>query len=302
MTQHTATHPTATQRPGPRSVRVRDRIVVGVDPSESADRAVDWAAREAADRGLALHLVHALDLPGAAGEPPGYFAARSAAGEALLAKAAEAVREQDPRLTVSSETAVLSAAETLVDLSKDAELVVTGTRGHGGFAGMLLGSVSLKLATHAHCPSVVVRGAETDEPLNEIVLGLELGQDQAPIYFAFATAAMLGATVRAVRAWSPLPDYSDYSFNEDLEERARAEDTDATTLLKAAREDYPEATVTTHAIGGNPVPALIGAARATRLLVIGAHHHHGPLAVGAGPVVRGLLARCPTPVAVVPIT
>jgi nucleotide-binding universal stress UspA family protein len=305
MTQRTATQPTATQHSEPGSARVRGRIVVGVDPSENAGRALDWAAREAADRGLDLHLVHALDLPnavGAVGKAPGYLAARRAAGEILLAKAIQALRERDPRLTVSSETAVLGAAETLVDLSQDAALVVTGTRGHGGFTGMLLGSVSLKLATHAHCPSVVVRGNETDEPLNEIVLGLEPGQAQAPIHFAFATASTIGATIRAVRAWSPLPDYSDYSINEDLEARARAEHADATTLLKAVREDYPDITVTTHAIRGNPVPTLISEAQGTRLLVVGAHHHHGPLSVGAGTVVRGLLAHSPTPVAIVPIT
>jgi nucleotide-binding universal stress UspA family protein len=305
MTLHTATQPTATPRPGLRSAATRGRIVVGVDPSENAGRAVDWAAREAADRGLTLHLVHALDLPGtvgAAGEPPGYLAARRTAGEDLLAKTTSAVREQDPRLTVSSEIAVLGAAETLVNLSQDAELVVTGTRGHGGFAGLLLGSVSLKLATHAHCPSVVVHGGETGEPLNEIVLGLEPGQAQAPVHFAFATAAALGATICAVRAWWPLPDYSDYSIDEDLEARRQAEDADTRTLLKAVREDYPDVTVTTHAIRGHAVPSLIGAAHSARLLVVGAHHHHGPLSVGAGPVVRGLLAHSPTPVAIVPIT
>jgi len=294
-----------TQHPESGNARVRGRIVVGVDPSENAGRAVAWAAREAADCGLDLHLVHALDLPGAVGavgEPPGCLAARRAAGEILVDKAVKVVRERDPRLTVSSETNVLGAAETLVDLSQDAALVVTGTRGHGGFAGMLLGSVSLKLATHAHCPSVAVRAGETDEPLNEIVLGLEPGQAQAPIHFAFATASTLGATIRTVRAWSPLPDYSDYSINEDLEARARAEHADADALLKTAREDYPDVTVTTHAIRGHAVTALIGAAQETRLLVVGAHHHHGPLSVGAGPVVRGLLAHSPAPVAIVPIT
>jgi nucleotide-binding universal stress UspA family protein len=300
-----STRSTTPPGPGPKSAPAQDRIVVGIDPSENAGRAVDWAAREAADCGLALHLVHALDLPGAVGvlgEPPSHLAARRAAGENLLAKATKAVCEQDPRLTVSSEIAILGAAETLVNLSKDAALVVTGTRGHGGFAGLLLGSVSLKLATHAHCPSIVVRERETDEPLNEIVLGLEPGQAQAPVRFAFATAAALGATVRAVRAWWPLPDFSDYSINEDLEERGRTEDADVSAVLKAVREDYPDVTAVSHAFQGHPVPSLISAAGGTRLLVIGAHHHHGPLSVGAGPVVRGLLAHCPTPVAVVPIT
>jgi nucleotide-binding universal stress UspA family protein len=285
--------------------QVTSRIVVGIDSSDNAARAADWAAREAVDRGWQLHLVHALDLMGAIGEltePEGYVSARHAAGQALLAKIAAAVRERHPALAVSSEVSELGAAESLVALSGNARQVVTGTRGHGGFAGMLLGSVSLKVAAHAHCPTVVVRGEQSGEPLNEIVLGVEPGQAEAPIRYAFEAAAALGARLTALRVWWPQTGYGGYYVIEDVAGRPGLEQDDVAGLIKAVREDFPDVPVSLAAARGNAVPMLVGAAQGARLLVVGSHHHRGPLSVGAGYVVQGLLAHSPTPVAVVPIS
>jgi nucleotide-binding universal stress UspA family protein len=282
-----------------------ERIVVGVDSSENAAQAAGWAAREAVDRRLALHLVHALDPPGPmaeSAEPTRYVMAQRRAGEKLLATITTTVRGQHPELTVTSEVSETGAAESLVALSANAKLVVTGTRGHGGFAGMLLGSVSLKVAAHAQCPVVVVRGEQTGRSLDEILLGVEPDQAEAPIRFAFDTAAKLGATLMAVRVWCPRTGYDGHCVAEDLEERGVDEKADLIGLLKAVREDYPDVPVSTETIRGNPVPMLIGAARGSRLLVIGSHRHHGPLSVGVGYVVQGLLSHSPTPVAVVPIS
>jgi nucleotide-binding universal stress UspA family protein len=285
-------------------VQIAERIVVGVDSSDNAARAADWAAGEAVERGLAVHLVHALDLPGAMGEsiePDGYAAAQREAGETLLAKTTATLREQHPALAVTGEVSEVGAAESLVALSGTARLVVTGTRGHGGFAGMLLGSVSLKVAAHSRCTTVVVRGEQAGSALNEIVLGVEPDQAEAPVRFAFDTAAKLDATVLAVRVWWPHTGYGGYYVAEDLEDRGMGEKADLLDQLKAVREDYPGVPVRTEVVRGNPVPMLLGAAQGSRLLVIGSHHHHGPLSVGAGYVVQGLLAHSPTPVAVVPI-
>ncbi len=285
------------------AIETRRRVVVGVDSSDNAAYAAAWAAREAAARGLALHLVHALDfpsLPSAVVTPIGYIGAANRAGENLLNPIADALRAQYPRLTVTTEVSDLGAPEALVGLSGEAQLVVTGTRGRGGFAGLLLGSVSLKLAAHAHCPVVVVRGTRATDLRNEIVLGVEPDESEAPIRFAFATAAALGARVRAVRAWTPHPSYAGYYHAADgITEHDH--ERDVADLLKAAREEFPDVPVVTDVEFGNAVPTLVETATGSRLLVVGAHRHRSPLSVGIGYVVQGLLSHSPTPVAVVPI-
>ena len=280
------------------------RIVVGVDSSDNAAKAAAWAAREAAGRGSRLHLVHALDLPPSLGtliEGPEYDKARRATGQALLDRLSAALQEQYPDLAVDTEISVLDPVETLVALSDKAQFVVTGTRGHGGFAGLLLGSVSLKAAAHAHCPTVVVRGGDAYEPLDQIVLGVEPDQAEAPIRFAFDTAAEVGAAVSVVRAWSPSAAYAGYYVADAVEGREDKEAQEVAGLIKAVHEDYPQVEFSTHVMLGNPVSALIAAGLNSRMLVIGAHRHRGPLSVGAGYVVQGLLSHSPTPVAVVPI-
>ena len=280
-------------------------IVVGVDSSDNASRAAAWAAHEAADRSLPLHVVHAIDVSGAMGrqfEPPHYPAMPSKVGEQLLERIADTLRESFPNLPVTTELSELSAAEALVELSRQAELVVTGTRGHGGFAGMLLGSVSHALAAHAHCPAVIVRSEEPGSPLEEIVLGVEPGQAEPPIRFAFDTAAAVGASVTIVRAWWMRSAYEGHYTVPEFNAAKATEEADLAGLVKAVREQYPHVEARIDAIRGNAVPVLINAAQGTRLLVIGAHRHRGPLSVGTGYVVQGLLAHAHTPVAVVPIT
>lgn len=145
-------------------------IVVGTDGSPSAQRAVRWALGEARLRGAPLTLVHAwlaplmaaLPEPWAIGSPtfgPSdeqvYEGLRSAARSVLDAAVAEA-RRLEPGLDVRGELVEARPAEALLEAAGDADLLVVGSRGHGGFAGLLLGSVSSQCAHHAPCPVVVV--------------------------------------------------------------------------------------------------------------------------------------------------
>jgi nucleotide-binding universal stress UspA family protein len=283
---------------------VLERVVVGVDTSDNAARAALWAAREAEVRGLGLHVVHALNLPAVSAmplEPPEYAAKQHERAAALLAAVIEKVRDQHPEIAVTGEVSELSAPQTIVTLSQSARLVAVGARGHGGFAGLLLGSVSLKLAAHSHCPVVVVRGEESGDPLNEVVLGVGPGEQEAPIRFAFDAAVSYGAGVRVARVWHTGNAHTQSAVASEVADRHHDEADDVAGLLKGIREEYPGVQVAVDILRGNTVPALINESSGSRLLVVGARRARGPLSVGAGYVVRGLLAHSPTPVAVVPI-
>jgi nucleotide-binding universal stress UspA family protein len=146
------------------------RVVVGIDGSPCSVRALRWAADEAGAHGAELSVVTAITLP----VPPagvGYSASpwigddayrheeqlRENAEEMLQKTVNETLGEQPDVVIGTKAVAAGSAAKALIDASKDADVLVVGTRGHGGFAGMLLGSVSQHVIAHAGCPVFVVR-------------------------------------------------------------------------------------------------------------------------------------------------
>jgi len=131
----------------------RHRIVVGVDGSEPAARALDWAAAEADRSGAVLEIHTAYE--------PGYvFVSQDEIQEGmdgLVGEAAERVATLAPRVTTTTETHEASPATVLIEASDGADLLVIGSRGFGGFKGLLLGSVSQKCSLHAKCSLVIVR-------------------------------------------------------------------------------------------------------------------------------------------------
>lgn len=136
-------------------------IVVGVDGSDHARRALAWAIAEAKDRGAALHIVSAWSVPGALYGSVGVGGYDEATREfhAAAQRAAEAAAEEARSAGVDAAVSVPQAqgADALVEASRDADLLVVGSRGHGGFVGLLLGSVSAQCAHYAACPVVIVR-------------------------------------------------------------------------------------------------------------------------------------------------
>jgi nucleotide-binding universal stress UspA family protein len=145
------------ERPGAN----RPRVVVGVDGSEASSAALRWAAEEARLRHAVLHVVHAWHIPavgyaGWAGVPVNDgvdWAQESAAG---LAAQVEATLGDAPQLEVVREVVEGPAVAALLEAAQGAELVVVGSRGRGGFAGLRLGSVSAHVVHHARCPVTVV--------------------------------------------------------------------------------------------------------------------------------------------------
>jgi nucleotide-binding universal stress UspA family protein len=138
------------------------RIVVGTDCSERSDRAVAFAFEEAEARDIGLTVVHAWRYPVSASPGEIIFAvvARTDLADMendLVAKSIAEHREAHPGVPVQQVLAQGNAAAVLVHESFGADLLVVGSRGHGGFAGLLLGSVSDAAIRHAGCPVAVVR-------------------------------------------------------------------------------------------------------------------------------------------------
>lgn len=152
-------------------------IVVGTDGSPSAQRAVDWALGEARLRGAEVKIVHAWMVPliDAVPEPwvigvppfgPGdeqrVHEKIEAAALALLDDAVNAAREREPGLSIAGELVEARPAHALLEAAREADLLVVGSRGGGGFAGLHLGSVSSQCVHHAECPVLVVPSPRTD--------------------------------------------------------------------------------------------------------------------------------------------
>jgi Universal stress protein UspA and related nucleotide-binding proteins len=136
-----------------------ERIIVGVDGSDSSRQALQWAVREARIREAELEVVMAWRPPFVSGYPyagipfdPSEFerGARRSLDELVDAMDVTGIPKVERKLTLGD------AAVTLLDAAKDADLLVVGSRGRGGFTGLLLGSVSHHLAHHSPCPLVVV--------------------------------------------------------------------------------------------------------------------------------------------------
>jgi nucleotide-binding universal stress UspA family protein len=142
-------------------------IVVGIDGSEESKAALRWAVDEARLRGTRLRVVHAwFAYPVIADGLPMVQEDWAALGETAQRFVEHFVEEVagDPE-GVELELAALhgTAASVLVDASRTADLLVVGSRGHGGFSGLLLGSVSQQCVHHATCPVVVIRSVPVED-------------------------------------------------------------------------------------------------------------------------------------------
>jgi nucleotide-binding universal stress UspA family protein len=142
-------------------IRQFNKIIVGVDGSPSSNAALEWAAQEAEIRGSALELIHAWNYPNLG--YGGYVAVledfeKDAA--ALLDEVVASARKNYPSLKLVSSLIQGPTAQTIMDRAKEADMVVVGSRGRGGFSGLLLGSVGQQLVHHCPAPVVIIHLAE----------------------------------------------------------------------------------------------------------------------------------------------
>ncbi|WP_329285031.1 universal stress protein [Streptomyces sp. NBC_01455] len=286
-------------------------ITVGVDGSPESRAAAAWAGREAVRRGVPLRVMSAWHWPphgmlDGAG-PDRDDQARWA--REMVRDVARKVADAHPDLLVSDEVVVGPAVDTLVAEAAGARALVLGSRGHGAVVGFLLGSVGQQVIAEAGRPVVLVRADDRAAPEaagREIVVGQqgEPEDSAAALEFAFETAAVRGAGVRAVRAWSlpPVFAYSPGSLRlldeagglEPYETKALAE------ALRPWRERFPGVPVTPHVEMGSAGQVLLEQTAGAQLIVVGRRAHRSALGSRIGSVAHAVIHHAPCPVAVVP--
>lgn len=288
----------------------RHGVLVGFDGSDESTAAVDWAAREALTRHLPMTVLTAFIAPmGGVAFGAGPYLSPTAIEDMIertesdLTRRAEAVASRFPGLDVRSMVLIGSPAAALVEASEHATLVVVGSRGLGGFRGLLLGSVGVQVASHSRCPAVVIRKAPAEDA-HTVVVGIDGSSlSLAAASFAFDMASRHGWDVRAVHAWE-VPAYDvlaaptgppPISVDDllDGEERVAAE------TIAGLRDRYPDVAVEQRVVKGTSVRVLLDESEGAAMIVVGTHGRGEFLGAFLGSVGQGVLHRAQVPVAVV---
>ncbi|MCI4065065.1 universal stress protein [Micromonospora sp. R77] len=282
-----------------------DEILVGYDGSPDATVALNWALDEAGRSGRPVRLAYVFEWLTVAGwvgpgVAPGIWPDERARRqvEELVRKAAADAAAERPGITVHGEVFDGPPALVLQERSAQAGMLVLGSRGHGGFGGLLAGSTAVSVTAHAHCPVVVVRDgqAATSGP---VVVGVD-GSDAARLALGFAVerAAQRDVPLHVLRVWQPPGDrWAPSGFDPDevtAEERAAAE-----TDLARWRESFPDVEVELRISPGSPAALLVEASREAQLVVVGTRGRGGLRGMVLGSVSQQLVHHAHCPVAVV---
>ncbi|MFJ2237991.1 universal stress protein [Streptomyces sp. NPDC087859] len=283
-------------------------VVVGVDGSEPSLRAVDWAADEAVLRGVPLRMVYAClwdRYEGAAvardiGRPTALPLPQDVVGAAV-----QRARTRHPDVQVSADVVFEEPEYALFREGRDASVLVVGTRGRGGIAEMLLGSVSLAVAASADCPVIVLRGSHDNQAMppvhGRVVVGVgEEVKESAVVRFAAEEARRRGVPLEAVRAWRcPAHETTDHPLLAG--DPARLHEEKAVEELEAALQDVPaDVDVHRRTVEGHARRVLVDASHEADLLIVGARRREGRFGLQLGRVAHAALHHSACAVAVVP--
>ncbi|MDO5049331.1 MAG: universal stress protein [Actinomycetaceae bacterium] len=285
-------------------------ILVGVDGSAEANTAVDWAAARAKLDDSLVHVLctYALASYSAAALDGGYAAlddeALQKGAQKAVDDAVERVRKQGAQVTGSTEPG--DAAGVMVQMSREVDMIVVGSRGGGGFADRLLGTVSSALPAHAKCPVVVVPRHTSGSPfwpVKRIVVGVD-GSEVAQVAFEKAVeetilwdakldaiAAVPIATGMGMFSWLPTTIDRD-ALNREMEEELR----ESTAKIAGDRN----VDIKQHVIDGAPAQLLTEFSTAVDLIVVGTRGRGGFKGMLLGSTSQTVLSHSTCPVMVVP--
>ncbi|MEE1786104.1 universal stress protein [Streptomyces sp. SP17BM10] len=277
-------------------------VLAGVDGSTGSTAAARWAAGEAEHRGVPLRLVHAwpwlTDGRNAMAEPDHL----PAAAERVLADAAAELRAAHPGLEVRTDVVLDAPVDGLVAAAEEAGLLVVGSRGRGGFAGLMLGSVGMAVAARSSVAVVVVR---EQQPVggSDVVVGVDAQEpDEDVLGFAFAEAARRGARVRAVHGWDLPPVFAYAGWVPQAAEISQLEAMEEKMLslaMAGQRELHPDVEVVEEVRLG-AAGSLVEASAEAALVVVGRKRRRIELGPRLGRIAHAVLHHAKAPVAVVP--
>lgn len=279
-------------------------VVVGVDGSPAGGAAIDWAARFAAERNLPLRLIYVFPFPSLAAS----VAPESLPNEAelrpgferMISEAADRARRSAGGELVVTGTVIEGVpAEALIDESQHAGLVVLGSRGYGGFKGLLVGSVSIQVAAHAASPVVVVppRNGDGDGPVVVGVDGSELSE--SAVAFAFEAASFRNAELVAVSAWQVPAGLDLVPMQVDVDQFGNDQDRALAESLAGYQERYPDVRVRRQVTLGSSAQVLLEAAGDAQLIVVGSRGRGGFKGLLLGSVSQSVLHNANCPVAII---
>lgn len=285
-------------------------VVVGVDGSASARKAVRWAAREAVMRNVPLTLVHALSATTVSSATSGWPAAPIPAelwprqedeARKIIADAAKVVEDSaDDGAAAEVDTELLYSPPipALIDFSKEAQLMVVGCRGRSALGRTLLGSVSTGLIHHAHCPVAVIHDAASGRPNDlPVVVGINGSRaSELAAAIAFDEASWRGVDLVALLAWDDATTFA-VTSQEWLDLQSGAEETLAERLA-GFQERYPDVTVRPLVVWGRPAHHLLEQSESAQLVVVGSHGRGGFAGMLLGSVGMAVVQGARTPVIV----
>ena len=275
-------------------------IVVGVDGSTGAAQALEWAIEEAAHDNARLTAVMAWSRPviyGAYAEVAVPFDERLR--EAAVASLQATVQKVADGVEIHERIAEGPAVPVLTQAAHEADLLVVGSRGGGGFASLLLGSVALGCAHHSPVPVAVVRGTPA-EPRKRVLVGFDGSENAAgALRWGAAEAGRRGGALRVISAWT----YLDQHVAGDFDPKFTQTDADGAAWQAASGalgDRYPGLDLEVVAPNDLPASALLDACSEGDLIVVGSRGLGGFRSLLLGSVSHHVLTHAPIPVVVVP--
>ncbi|TXS38450.1 universal stress protein [Streptomyces sp. OR43] len=281
-----------------RSLTLDGPVVVGTDGTPDARRAVRWAATEADSREQPLTVVHATRTESRRPHlsVKGIWQAKDHAGD-VLAEAEALAGATAPGVTVSTASCPSDTAACLLGQAGQQGTVVVGTRGHGGFLGLLVGSDALRVAARATVPAVVVPPRERDRPAGVVMVAARDDRDREAVRLAADLALRRGAALRVVSVWIFLENVGSMAtMFDDPSGLAAAESAEVSRLVARLREERPGLDVAHDVVRAASAAAVLVAATAEAdAVVIGSRRRSLPVGAPLGHVTHAVLhhAHCP---------